>query len=83
MEPEKQVFSSLERITRISGRGLNVVQLEQLRSEVAKLTAALRQMVERVALQKCRKLNDAVGVGFTQVAHDVDAIETRVKALEE
>ena len=84
MESEKQIFTSLERLFgKIARRAFNVQELEQFRVECMRVVNAIKSISDRSALARCKKLNDAVGVGFTKVSEDIESIEKRLEALEQ
>ena len=83
MESEKDIFSSFERIfAKLMKRAFNVQELEQLRAAIHRIVAAVRKIADRSALERCKRLNDAVLRGFTRVSGDMVDIEMRLDKLE-
>lgn len=83
MESEKQIFSSFEKIfSKLARRAFNVPELAQLRSESEQIVSAIRAIAEKVALGKCKKLNDAVSFGFTKAGEDIEKIEIEIANIE-
>jgi len=84
LESEKQIFTSLERLFgKIARRAFNVAELEQFRVECMRVVNAIKSIADRSALARCKRIVDAVGVGFTRVGEDIEKIEKRLDALEE
>jgi len=83
VDSDKEIFSSFERIfAKLMKRAFNVTELEQLRVAIQRIVAAFRKIADRTALERCKRLNDAVLKGFTRVSEDIVDIEARLKKLE-
>lgn len=83
MESEKEIFSSFERIfAKLMKRAFNVQELEQLRVAIQRIIAAIRKIADKTALERCKRINDAVLKGFTRVGEDIVSIEDRLNKLE-
>lgn len=83
MDSEKEIFSSFERIfAKLMKRAFNVQELEQLRVAIQRIIAGIRKIADRAALERCKRLNDAVLKGFTRVSEDIVDIELRLNKLE-
>jgi ubiquinone biosynthesis protein UbiJ len=83
--PLAQVLSGIfdELSAKIFKKSLDIPSIERLHTLSHKFAAVILKASERMALVKCKALNDAVGAGFKSVSKDIDALEARIKKLEE
>jgi len=51
----------------ISGTSISPKELEQYNNQVRKITSLFIEIADQVALERCKKLNDAILTGFTKM----------------
>ena len=79
----KQKFGvQIHQLFRTAGLSMGIVQTEQLQAISDKLVDLIEETAKERAVELIRKMQEAVGAGFTAIGKDVDAIETRLAKLE-
>lgn len=79
----KQDFSVLLfQLFRTAGFTLNITQSESLRATSDKIVDTLETVAREQAVEIVRKMQEAVGKGFTEIGKDVSAIEARLEVVE-
>lgn len=80
----EQEFSILIfQLFRTAGFTMNIQQTEQLRGISDKIVATIEEVAKVKAVELIRKMQTAVGEGFTSIGKDVEAIEKRLDELED
>lgn len=79
----KQEFSvQLFQLFRTAGFALSIDQAEKLRATSDKILDLVEEVAKQRTVEIVRKMQEAVGSGFTEIGKDVSAIETRLDKLE-
>jgi len=68
--------------SKVFKKGLDIPGIEQLHQSCAKIAALITTSADRAALERCKRLNDAVKAGFEKIEADIVKIEASVKKLE-
>jgi len=63
-------------------RPLDVPSVDRLHKICLRLSIVIAQLSERVALEKSKRLNDAIKESFNLIAADIAKLEDRIKQLE-
>ena len=67
---------------RTAGFTLNLTQTDQLQGVSDKIAELIEATAKETAVELIRKMQEAVGAGFTAIGKDVSAIEARLNDLE-
>jgi hypothetical protein len=79
----KQDFSVLLfQLFRTAGFTLNITQTEALRETSDKIVNAIEALAKERTVELVRKMQEAVGAGFTAIGKDIDALEARLDKVD-
>lgn len=68
--------------SKVFKKGLDIPGIEQLHQICAQIAALITASADRAAIERCKKLNDAVKAGFRKIEDDIVKIEASIKKLE-
>jgi hypothetical protein len=75
----KQKFSvQIHQLFRTAGFTMSITQTEQLQLVSDKIIDLVEDIAKERAVELVRKMQEAVGAGFTKIGQDIDAIEARL-----
>lgn len=81
--PTKQKFQVLlTGMFQRAGVALSMDQIEALRNNSNSLVDLIETVAKDRVIELIRKMQEAVGDGFTKIGTDIDALETRVNNVE-
>lgn len=79
----KQEFSvQLFQLFRTAGFNLSIDQAEKLRTTSDKILDLVEEVAKQRTVELVRKMQEAVGAGFTEIGKDVAKLEARLDNVE-
>jgi hypothetical protein len=60
---------------------MNQNQVDSLHASSRKLAKAITKQTDRVAIERCKKLNDAVSEGFKHVGKDMETLDGQMEGV--
>ncbi len=68
--------------SKVFKKSLDIPTIERLHQVTRKISLLLMEGAEKVALERCKKLNDATKFGFEKMEHDMEELQTNVRVIE-